>query len=136
MSSGTGDLVNDNPMICGGRDTSSWRWRTHSECYQYNKVTDDWQFVAYMASQRFSSASSQVGNNLFVTGGSDQEINPLRTTEFVNPNGTKSSGKPLPLAIVSHCQLTISTNEVIIIGGTSTRQSVIKFNTNTGTHED
>ena len=66
MDYGAGAFVFGSPMICGGACENH---TYHSECFKYNKSSDDWKWLASMKSNRSYSASVAINQTLFVTGG-------------------------------------------------------------------
>ena len=108
----TGAVINGSPLICGGDGKIV--------CFQYNKSSHEWTYLAKMNTPRVGSASSPVNNTrLFITGGrtSRWDIHDIDTTEFVHSNGTVTAGPPLPRARSDHCMVTLTTGEIMILGG-------------------
>ena len=133
----TGAVISNSPVICQG-----------TVCKKYDK---DWKFLTSINDGLnecctggcycgMSSASSLVSNNtrLFITGGYGPDWCSLNDTIYVDADGTVEAGPPMPEARNSHCQVTLSTQEIIIIGGSRSNnaldrnsefeKSVITFN--------
>ena len=118
VSSATGAIVSGLPMICGG-----WSGLpdlvAYSECYHYNKDSNNWIFLTNMTEKRMYSASVVINGSLFVMGGfRGHSAGELSSTEYVSPDGFASrSGPELPSPRFGHCAVKLSTGQVMLLGG-------------------
>ena len=58
-----------------------------SECFKYNKSSNEWKWLASMKSNRSYSSSVPINGTLFVTGGVDGDGQNLDSTELISYNG-------------------------------------------------
>ena len=141
VSSATGAIVSGHPMICGG-----WSGLpdlvAYSECYHYNKDSNNWIFLTNMTEKRMYSASVVINGSLFVMGGfRGHSAGAQSSTEYVSPDGFASKpGPELPSAQYGHCAVKLSTGQVMLLGGDPyypynlyDSKSVIKFDHHTET---
>ena len=103
----TGGLLDGLPVIAGGSDG-----KIHSIAKDQSK------FLGQLTVTRYGAASVVLSNNtLWVTGGLDQSLNDLKTTELVTKEGKTSKGPDLPLALSSHAIVALNRGVFILIGG-------------------
>ena len=79
-----GAVLNGVPLICGGKLKAATKKVTYSECYKYERHTNNWEFLTNMTSKRAWFASAPLNGTLFVTGG-------------VNGNPSKNTGNKVYL---------------------------------------
>ena len=118
MTYGTGALVLDSPIICGGRKRENMYSPDvpTSECFKYNKSSNEWKWLASMKNNRSYSSSVAINGTLFVTGGVDGDGQNLDSTELISYNGTVTTGPILPFALANHCMVTLTSGDIMILG--------------------
>ena len=89
MTSGTGSLVNNIPMICGGNNGQV----SSKTCYYHDRASNAWILIGNMEKARSHAGSAPLNGALWVSGGYGS---PYSTTEIVHLNGTIIAGPPLP----------------------------------------
>ena len=106
-SCATGGLLDGLPVICGGYND-----KIHSIAKDQSK------FLGQLSVKRWRAASVVLSNNtLWVTGGYDESLDDLKTTEIVTKDGQTSQGPDLPLALSSHAIVSLNSGAFILIGG-------------------
>ena len=134
---GSGDIVSDVPMICGGElyDDGYEGRAMENSCYIFDLPSNTWKLLAKMSVARSDFASVSMNAALWVTGGStrkglDMAKSEDITTEFIYLNGTVLPGPNMPSPRDDHCMVTLHDNRVMIIGsdnGTTSPKSVIIY---------
>lgn len=119
INQATGGLVNEKPIICGGKDLYR-----RNQCYRLQNNV--WSFLGNMTISRSSSAAVVLpeSNELFITGGYTGIRNPEETssTEYFNGvTGKSRRGPDLPKAESYHCMVILHNNTIMIIGGAGIR---------------
>ncbi len=113
-----GTMFNGSPLVCGGFDDVNDN--SLNECYQYNYQDNIWAPTNQnMLESRVAPAASMVDSaTLFISGGGfgSSLDNSLDSTEVYH-NGTFSYGPNLPSARYIHCQVTLNTSHIAILGG-------------------
>ncbi len=119
----TGGFVAGKFVVAGGH-LKTTKERT-DKIYQMGSAAA----VATMIKKRFLAASCVVGNQLWNTGGVDQNGLKLRSTETFDPNsGSVDKGPDLPVASNSHCMCYIeSISTAMFIGGISNRDKTWSY---------
>ncbi len=108
-----GDLVGGRPRGCGG--TSDGVASTDL-CYEYLHETSEWEVADPMLAARYDYRSSVVDSATWlVTGGWDGSM-VFDTTE-VWRDGEFTPGPRLPQPLYGHCQLTVNSSQVLVLGG-------------------
>jgi len=105
----TGVFTDNYIIVCGGYPTTT-------ACYTYADDQQGWTKLADMDTPRFGSASVSIDDGILVTGGLDDGINTLKTSEIVFLNGTVKQGKPLPEPRYEHCLVEYQ-GQIISTGG-------------------
>ena len=113
MHYGGGGVLNDTPVICGGYSYSKYAYE--SACYYHNKITNVWMLLGNLNKARSEFGFAPLDGGFWVTGGHAPSL--TTTTEIIHLNGTISMGTPLPTARAGHCMVTLSKDEILIIGG-------------------
>ena len=130
MRYATGGVINNSPIICGGYRRSGSP-REQESCYRFNESSNSWNLHSTMSSRRSNHAASVLPGiaQLFISGGLDGS-SLLASTEFIDADGSVTSGPNLPVARYGHCMVTLHDSKVIIIGGypSSLNQNVLVFN--------
>ena len=124
-----GGVINNTPIICGGRISSGFPTQQES-CYRFNENSNSWNLHCTMTSRRSIHAATVINDTLFISGGVDGSFNDLASTEFIHANGSVTSGPNLPVARHGHCMVTLHDSKVIIIGAnypTSLYKNVLVF---------
>ena len=134
MGGATGAIVSGHPIICGGWSGEP-DFVAYSECYHYNKDSNNWIFLTNMTEKRMYSASVVINGSLFVMGGfRGHSLGEQSSTEYVSPDGYASQpGPELPSARYGHCAVKLSTGQVMLLGGVLESKSVITFDHHTET---
>ena len=89
---------------------------------------DQSKCLGQLSVKRTYAASVVLSNNtLWVTGGYDQSLNDLKTTEFVTKDGQTSQGPELPLALFGHSIVALNSGAFILIGGYGGDSSATHF---------
>ena len=109
-----GGVINNTPIICGGRISSGFPTQQES-CYRFNENSNSWNLHCTMTSRRSIHAATVINDTLFISGGVDGILK-LASTEFIHADGTVTSGPNLPEARNGHCMVTLHDSKVIIIG--------------------
>ena len=114
----TGVILNGSPLICGGygRASGSNSSTSQSSCYMFDKILQKWKHYSNMNTVRNVAASALIGETMWVTGGYQAGIH-LKTTEFIHPNGTVTSGPTLPDGRSTHCLVNLHDGRIMILGG-------------------
>ena len=112
----TGGLVNGQPFLCGGYDKTNEHYS--KDCYTLTNsgswAKDD--TAALNTARRYVYGSVVLQNNLFISGGYNG--NRLNTIEMLSPNTiSETLSVTLPEGINSHCQVSFSSNQFMVIGG-------------------
>merc|ERR1712223_509264 len=115
----TGNLVDGMPLLCGGiGGERAERYSKAKNCYILRNAA--WSQFTKMTDARQTPASGVVKQNdkeaLFVTGGYD-DVNYLKSTEFVYTDGVVEAGPDLPEARNGHCMTQMNATHYIIMGG-------------------
>ena len=129
MESAAGGVIDNSPTICGGYRSSGSPSDTES-CYTFSKDSNSWKLHCNMSFRRFYHAATVMKDALFISGGHDDSIGTLASTEFIHANGTVTSGTDLPVARYGHCVVTLHNGKVMIIGAaspSSLRKNVLVF---------
>jgi hypothetical protein len=129
MWGAAGGVINNTPIICGGRISSGFPTQQES-CYRFNENSNSWNLHCTMTSRRSIHAATVMKDALFISGGFDGSSNRLASTEFIHANGSVTSGPNLPVARHGHCMVTLHDSKVIIIGAnypTSLYKNVLVF---------
>ena len=131
MSRGTGAVINEKMIICGGLLTPRFdpalglyvQEETPS-CYFFDPKLYSWQLLANMSSARYWHSSAPFNGGLWVTGGRAPppanvggRFITLDTTEIVYPNGSVIEGPKLPFQLKNHCMVTLTDGRIMFIGG-------------------
>ena len=132
MAGATGAIVSGRPVICGGK---SGHHTYRSECYHHSKTTNTWTFLTPMTTKRSFTASVPLNGKLWVMGGYAHPNTILSSTEFLPLDGGPSQpGPELPYPRDGHCAVTLSTGQVMLLGGAyPEKKSVIRFDPATET---
>ena len=138
---GSGGIVSDVPMICGGElyDDGYEGRAMENSCYIFDLTSNAWKLLAKMSVARSDFASVPMTGALWVTGGSTRKGLQVAksediTTEFIYLNGTVLPGPDLPSPRDDHCMVTLHDNRVMILGsdnGTTDSKSVIIYEPDT-----
>jgi len=110
VAEATGVFTNNYIIVCGGAYPET------PACYTYADDQQGWTKLADMDTPRFGSASVSIDDGILVTGGLDDGINTLKTSEIVFLNGTVKQGKPLPEPRYEHCLVEYQ-GQIISTGG-------------------
>jgi hypothetical protein len=107
----------DNPIICGGSDSTSTHF--YNQCYSFNET--DWtRSPDMMSAKRFAAVSVYpnltLASNLFMTGGQIPSSS-LSTVEVLTSNGWETLPQSLHVKIYFHCSVLVNSTTVMIIGG-------------------
>ena len=97
--------------ICGGYTGSDT-----NECYTLDN--GEWKPTSQnLQIERYSHAASNIGNNIWITGGHDghEGSQILSSSEIMHPDGKITPGPELPQGIYGHCQ--ISHGQITLIIG-------------------
>ncbi len=106
-----GAFIDGRPRVCGGHDGVE----VTDKCYQYMHESNQWREVKEMLTPRYKQGSSLVDSTTwFITGGYNAAH--LDTTE-VWQDEAFAYGPPLPQPLRDHCQLTINSSHVMVLGG-------------------
>ena len=126
LYSGTGGVVDDTIIICGGFVTTdnapNEGWT--DTCQIFDNESYSWKLTE-MTYTRTGAASATLDGALWVTGGgTGGRITTTAysgyssdTTEFVYPNGTVKPGPQLPSHKKFHCMVTLENGHIMFIGG-------------------
>ncbi len=113
-----GTMFNGLPLVCGGFDDDNDI--SLNECYQYNYQDN---ICApnneNMLESRVSPAASMVDSATWLISGGgygSSLVNSLDSTEVYH-DGEFSYGPTLPSARYSHCQVTLNSSHIAILGG-------------------
>ena len=91
--------------ICGGNSYTT-------ECYTLDN--GEWKPTNQsLQIERIGHAASNIGNNIWITGGHDGSQR-LSSTEIMHPDGKITPGPDLPQARSSHCQISFGQTTFII----------------------
>ncbi len=106
----------DNPIICGGSDTST---SYSNKCYSLK--ASEWISSPDMKSGKAYAAVLVSPNvttlaKLFVTGGFNSSSY-LNTIDVLTPNGWKTLPQSLPINVDLHCSVYVNSTTMMIIGG-------------------
>ena len=124
LNNAVGSVMDGSPLICSGSSESSGSYEDpapedQSVCYKYEKQSQQWEMHASLKTGRRGAASAKIGNDLWVTGGTNSDY--LASTEYVKPDGSVIDGPDLPEVIHAHCMVTLHDGSVAILGGASSR---------------
>ena len=118
--------------VCGGLSLLEGK-DCYSDCYEYQKDADNWEFFDSLSIARAYAGSSVIDERLWLLSGGSGDA----TTDIVDTEGSITPGPPLPFAMRGHCQVTVNATQVFIVdahrGGT--RNSFL-FNIFTGEYEE
>ena len=94
--------------ICGGKDSS---YQSKTRCYsldngEWKPTSDNLQIG------RSSHAASNIGNNIWFTGG--YNYGRLSSSEIMHPDGKITPGPDLPEARSGHCQISYEQITLVI----------------------
>ena len=127
---GGGGLLEDTPVICGGRDLNT-------ECYMYDKASTTWQLLSNLVTGRRLFGAAIFKGALWVTGGNNANLSglPLDSTEIIALDGTVTSGTNLPKPRHGHCMVVTNNDEFMILGSSSSglQRSTMTYNANSET---
>ena len=112
---GTGGVVDDTIIICGGYVTGKNEGWTDT-CQIFDNESYSWKLTE-MTYTRTRAASVSLNGALWVTGGRTAYSWDSDTTELVYPNGTVTPGPKLPMPKKSHCMVTLENGHIMFIGG-------------------
>lgn len=116
VADSVGFWFQNQPWVCGGEGSTSDRYK---ECYAYDANADEWTLKTSMATARAFAAKTTVknGDELWISGGKDDNNNLLRSVEVLQSDGTFTSGPDLPEPIAQHCIEGVDDNRVFVSGG-------------------
>ncbi len=111
-----GTILNGMPTVCGGYNDDSGFYT--DECYQYLYAENRWVLMSEsMLEARCLHKSSMVDSATWlISGGSDNDFVELGSTE-VWYDGEFHPGPVLPFPLRNHCQVTLNSSYVAILGG-------------------
>ncbi len=107
------------PIVCGGRNTDTGL--VTNECNQYNYDGNVWVPTNQnmLESREQAMASLIDSSSWLISGGENGIIRSLDTTE-VYKDGSFSYGPSMPTARFAHCQVTLNSSHIAILGGKNT----------------
>ena len=113
---GVGAMVNGRPRVCGGHNSEVVAF---SDCYEYLYETNQWQQVESLQMGRAAPGSSLVDSETWlISGGYDSLAQATETTEVWEAEEQGFTyATDLPQTLFNHCQLTINSSHVMILGG-------------------
>ncbi len=113
-----GTLLDGIPTICGGHDATEPEPRIYSnKCYKYNHTEGLWTPAGQMLAARFAHGASMVDSKTWLISGGDSEPGVATDSMEVWRDGRGSDGPKLPSARRYHCQVTLNSSHVAILGG-------------------
>ena len=137
MRVATGGLVNGQPFLCGGGYSKNPGYGYFKDCYKLENsgswTKDDTTVLNENRGYVFGSVVLE--NNLIISGGWSGS-NHLYTIEMLSPHTVSETlSVDLPYRISSHCQVSFSSDQFMVIGGTDgslqkTETYVINVETN------
>ena len=112
-----GGMVGQTLLSCGGEFYNGTYNAIIATCYQMGSNVP----VALLKKARASARAVTVGNKLWITGGFDDSLYELKSTEFVDPDcGTVQDGPDLPHELSSHCLVMVNSTLAMLLGGLNT----------------
>jgi hypothetical protein len=125
----------DKPMICGG-DFGYLKFS--KKCFSFEG--NEWIPSPSMNRARIYAAVvpspyPSKSQKLFVTGGNDEYLNDLNTTEVLTEQGWKTLPQSFPVTNYYHCSVLVNSTTVWIIGGMQNNEissNTFYFNAKTG----
>lgn len=109
---GMGGLVQGVPIYCGG---------IYGQCLNTCFKAGELLPFSTMSAGRFEASSTVINDTLFVIGGVDRDScsgTPSTTSEFISlESETTTPGPDLSFSYTYGCAVTLSSTEVMIIGG-------------------
>ena len=117
VSSATGGLVNNTPMICGG---VSFTTSMSNTCYTL-KENDVIATVQLIVNRTYAASIVYDEHSLWITGGKDRELNLLHfSSEFIQTGKNNSvAGTNLPNPLYRHAMVAVEKDLTMVIGGGS-----------------
>ena len=110
VSGATGSLLQNLPIICGGRDE---QWNVSQDCV----VIGQPEMEMKMIEKRSGAASVALDQStLWIVGGED-DLNNLRSTEFIKLGQPSVKGRDLAFRISRHSLIQYDEKSIYIIGG-------------------
>jgi len=116
-----GRSTSDGVLMCGGETK---RYEETSSCYLL--TSSGYKTMAGLLTKRSRAATVVTPLGLWVTGGWNDGDRYLDTTEIWNNNQSLPHVK-LPMAVYSHCLLSLNTTHVLLTGGTTGFDSSAAF---------
>ena len=121
-----GGMLGTTPVICGGYAGNGNNGHL-DECLLYGT-----NHVIIMNSVRESFSSVALSDDrIWITGGWDENLNNLDSTEFVTMDGAVN-GPTLPEAVSSHCSVKVKELVYLLGGDTATGKNVWVANPSNG----
>jgi len=103
LNGAVGGMVNEYLHVCGGYDG---HWSNLADCYAV--IDSSWVKRESLKTERVhASGSIDHLGRLMVTGGENDLLDHLASTEVLEPTGEWISGVSLPSPRKSHCQVVI-----------------------------
>ena len=125
-------VMERSPLICSGfgkSDESSEISEYQSACYKYQKQSQQWEIHANLKTNGYFAAGSMIGNDLWITGGYQNGVGDLASTEYVKPDGSVIDGPDLPEPNSGHCMVSLHDGTVAILGGQVQHQWLEDYST-------
>lgn len=118
ISDGSGDVIGDKPLVCGGEDSMPFSLRTQknrlSSCYLFDGR--EWKFHTNLKTARSSSKGIALNDKtLWIVGGYGNSGS-LASTELVHLDKTVEAGPELQQGVSSFCVMSHQ-NTILITGG-------------------
>ncbi len=121
-----GTILDGLPTVCGGYNPDTLL--NTNECHQYLYEENRWASMSQsMLEVRYKHKSSMVdAATWLITGGKDNSNSDLDSTD-VWQGGEFQPGPFLPLPLRNHCQVTLNSSYIAILGGYSNGENVLGF---------
>ncbi len=121
-----GTMLDGVPLVCGGYDDD--RDIGTDECYWYNYNDNVWVPTSQnMLESRYAPAASLIDSATWLISGGQNEIWETVDSTEVYKDGRFSYGPTLPTVRFGHCQVTLNTSHIAILGGSNGTNSLTDF---------
>jgi len=116
----SGQLKGAN-VVCGGD-------LENATCYALRANADgdlEWSYFTNMTTGRSHHAIVSLPDRLWIMGGLGIDGQPLASTEYIYPDGSKESGPELPAPLAKMCAVQATAYQILVIGGRGVKTAAL-----------
>ena len=122
-----GAYFDERVLVCGGHSYVNTSSVYYSECYYYN-ANGSWTQGPSMTEARGYAASSFFNNQWWMTGGDNNDVSGLASTELLDSDSNNFMPfLELPMERHDHNIISIDDNRVMLLGGQDVYQDTYLF---------